>query len=191
MHTTLIACDMSAFGDPRRTRPAHRAMRDTMYTALEYAMDAAGPPWRHCHHEDRGDGALITLPPCTPPANILDPLVHHLHTRLRRSNNLASAQTRVRLRMAVHQGTIEHDPHGLVSHAVNHLYRLLDAPAFRRVMYQHPDADLAVLVSDEVFRAAADDDALDPALYTAMPITCKETRTRAHLWLPPVRRPAR
>lgn len=188
MNTTLIGVDIPNFGDRRRTNDVQRLLRDTMYGVLTESFAMTGLPWCGSHREDRGDGALIILPPSVRPVDALDPLAHHATALLRRANRLTNDLTRLRLRMAVHSGDVQFDAHGVLGHAVNHLFRLLDASAFKRVMSTAHHADLGMLVSDHLYRTAADDGAIDQDAYTTLSVTGKETRkATAHLWLPPRR----
>ncbi|MFI0412390.1 hypothetical protein [Actinomadura sp. 3N508] len=185
MNTTLIGVDIPNFGDRRRSNDIRRVLRDTMYGLLTESFTMTGLPWEDSHREDRGDGALIILPPSVQSSETLDPLAHHATALLRRANRLTNELTRLRLRMAVHSGEVQYDAHGVLGHAVNHLFRLLDASAFKRVMATAHYADLGMLVSDDLYRAAIDDGAVDQDAYTALNVTCKETRrAKAHLWLP-------
>lgn len=186
MNTTLIALDIPNFGDQRRTHDVQRLLRDTMYGLLAQSFAMTQLPWWDSHREDRGDGALIITPPTVRSFDALDPLAHHLTALQRRANQLANDITRLRLRMAVHRGEVQYDAHGVLGQSVTHLFRLLDAPAFKRAMANAQDADLGMLVSDHLYRAAADDGAINPNAYAPLNITCKQTRrAKAHLWLPP------
>lgn len=188
MNTTLIGLDIANFGDKRRTHDVQRLLRHNMYSTVAESFAMTGLPWQECHREDRGDGALIIAPPTAQSFHALDPLAHHLTALLRRANRLTNDVTRLRLRMAVHSGEVHHDAHGVLGHAVTHLFRLLDAPAFKQAMSTAPDSDLGLLVSDHLYCAAAADDAVDRDAYCLLRVDCKETRNaKAHLWTPPRR----
>jgi hypothetical protein len=189
MHTTIIGVDIPQFGDPHRNADIQRALRHTLYENLERAFAITGLPWRDCHREDRGDGALIVLPPQVPSADVLDPFSHHLTELLRRSNQLASTISRLRMRIAIHTGEIHRDAHGVLGQPLTLLYRLLDSPAFKTALQQTPQADLGVLVSDPLYQNAAGSGLINPAAYRPLRIHHKETHTLGHLWLPPNYRP--
>jgi hypothetical protein len=159
-----------------------------MYGCLVEAFTAMRLPWWEFHREDQGDGVLIVTPPEIPSETLMDPLAHHLHATIRRRNHLASDTARLRLRMAVHAGRIHHDEHGLTGDALVHLFRLLNAPAFKRAAV---DTDLALIVSDQLYTDAYRNGALiDPDAYRSRRIAHKETRTKAWIWLPPTPRPS-
>jgi hypothetical protein len=86
--------------------------------------------------------------------------------------------------MAVHYGYVYYDAHGVTGHALTHLYRLLEAPAYKRAITTAATR-LGAIVSDQLYTQALEHDTLiDPAAYTPVRLSCKETRTRAWLWLP-------
>lgn len=185
MHTTLIGVDIPRFGDQRRDADAQRLLRKHLYEHLQEAFRMSRLPWDACHVEDRGDGALIITPADVRPTDAMDPLGHHLTALLRRSNRLANDLGRLRLRVAVHAGEVQHDQHGVLGHSLTHLFRLLEAPAFKQHLQQADDADLAMLVSQELYRHAAATGLINPDAYRPINVRHKETRTCGYLWLPP------
>ena len=191
VHTTLVAVDITGYGDPSRDTGVHLRLREGLYDHLVEAFTITGLPWWECHREDRGDGAFIVAPAGTEPGYFLDPLAHHLNAILRRENRLVSDTIRIQLRMAVHYGRVIYDRHGVAGRAATHLFRLLEAAAFKRAA-RTAAADLAMIVSDRLYADVAQRGGLlDPAAYRQILITNKETRrTPAWLWLPPGR-PAR
>lgn len=186
LHTTLAAVDIIGFGDPRRTNDIQLHLRRAMYEQLAAAFTITALPWWDCYREDRGDGCLIIAPPTTDPDDLLDPLAHHLTALLRRHNRLTGDTTRLRLRLAVHTGYIHPDAHGVTGHALNHTFRLLDAPAFKRALADS-DTDLGLIISDQLHTEAIHRGGhLDPKAYRPLSVTCKQTKkAKAWLWLPP------
>ena len=183
-HTALMAVDICAFGD-RRDADVQLHLRDKMYDHLADAFAMTRLPWHTVYREDRGDGALIILPPAVPAEALLDPLAHHLHALLRRSNRFASDTARLRMRFAVHAGDVYGDAHGVTGHAVVHLFRLLDCGGFKRLLATS-DADLGLIVSEQLYQDTTHRAGLVDALsYRSMNVRHKETRTRAWVWLPP------
>ena len=98
----------------------------------------------------------------------------------RRHNEGSTIQRRMRLRLAFHAGEIHQDAHGVAGAAINHAFRLIEAPALKSALDTSPGV-LAVIVSgwffDEVVRhhpAAA------PGVYRQVQVTVvKETDTVA------------
>jgi hypothetical protein len=187
MHTTLVAFDINHFGDQRRGTDIQLYLRHVMYELVDEAFSAISPSWRNWHHEDRGDGIFIVAPPCVPAEAFMDPLAHHLLAGIRRRNRLANSVARLQLRMAVHTGQVHHDPHGIAGHAALHLFRLLQAAAFKKAV-NDASADLALIVSDHLYADAERSGLIDPDAYQPIRAYSKETRARAWIWLPPVPR---
>jgi hypothetical protein len=182
MHTTMAAVDMCSFGAHRRDNLAQLHVRREMYGLLIESFEMTRLPWWDCHREDRGDGALIVAPPDAFAGDFLDPLAHHLTAVLRRYNRLASDAARIRLRLAVHIGLVHRDAHGVAGQALTHLFRLLEAPAFKRA-FAGADTDLGLIVSDHLYeQTCAAGGLVDPAAYRLVRVTGKETRTRAWSW---------
>jgi hypothetical protein len=182
MDTTLVAIDIMGYARRYRGASAQLYARQTMYELVIEAFGITALPWRDCYREDRGDGALIVAPPGVAPGQFLDPLIHHLNALLRCHARHVSQSMRLNLRMAVHYGYVYYDAHGVTSHALTHLYRLLEAPAFKKAV---AESQLGAIVSDQLYTQALEHHTLiDPAAYTQVYLSCKETRTRAWLWAP-------
>src|ERR1700737_786663 len=58
-----MVVDVERFGDPARTSLNQLAIREALYEALAEAFAGSGIGWDSCVSEDRGDGALILIPP--------------------------------------------------------------------------------------------------------------------------------
>jgi hypothetical protein len=183
-YTSLIAVDIVSFGAPQRDEEIQLLLRQLMYAHLEEAFALSWLPWDMCHREDRGDGALIVLPSDVPPHLLVDTLPHHLHTALRRGNRLLSSLARMRLRMAVHVGSVYRDSYGVSGHAVNHLFRLLDADVLRDAI-ESSRAPLGVIISDGLYKGLAGYGGPPDVLgYRPVQVVRKETETRAWVRLP-------
>ncbi|GAA4233975.1 hypothetical protein GCM10022254_37720 [Actinomadura meridiana] len=181
--TTLAAVDICSFGT-RQDAQTQLHLRREMYTLIAEACRITGVPWPACYREDRGDGALFLPPPDVAADHLVDPFAHHLVALLRRHNRLASHTAQLRLRLAVHTGRVYHDDNGIAGPALVHLFRLLDAPVFKKVAAEIV-ADLAMIVSDRLYTDLTESGALiDPTTYTQHRIATKETRTRAWIWSP-------
>src|SRR2546430_1313622 len=112
-HQSILAFDIEGFGDPHRDDTAHLAVRAVVYRVIKEAMDAAGVPWEACTREDRGDGAIVLVPPDVSKVLLLDPLLGCLTAGLAEHNRGVPLPQRFRLRMALHAGEVARDDHGL------------------------------------------------------------------------------
>ncbi|MFF5265449.1 hypothetical protein ACFY4C_41770 [Actinomadura viridis] len=183
--TTLIAADVVAFGQRHRDSDIQLHIRRRLYQALGEAFAIGRLPWWDCHREDRGDGTLLVAPPDTPSHHFLDPFAHHLHAVLRRDNKLASPTAKLQIRLAVHTGQIMYDAYGVAGQPLVHLFRLLNADAFKRALAD-ADADLGVIISDRLYTDTLGHGGLtNPAAYRSLRVTAKETQTTGWTWFPP------
>jgi hypothetical protein len=158
VHRTIVVVDIAESTHPIRTDDDRLVIREAMYGALEESFGrGAGfrrPEWQRCHREDRGDGVLVLVPPDVPKARLVTTLPQRLEIALGRHNaaeeehgaGRASA-TQVRLRVAVHAGEVTFDKHGVVGSAIDHTFRLVDAPPLKAALAGSLDA-CVLIVSD-------------------------------------------
>ena len=63
---TIMSADIDAFSHPGRDDADQLNVRSAMYEILRHAFTESGVPWSAGYLEDRGDGALIVVPPAIP-----------------------------------------------------------------------------------------------------------------------------
>ena len=148
---TLFAVDIAGFTSPGRDDEIRLYLHEELYEVLEKAFDGSGIPWASCFHEDRGDGALIVVPPGVACKGIIDPLPERLRGLIRRHNHVSCQAAGIQLRAAAHIGPVEHDGHGFVGSDINLLFRMLEARPLKRAL-AGSGAELALIVSDDVYR---------------------------------------
>jgi tetratricopeptide (TPR) repeat protein len=184
VHRTIACVDVEGFGDRRRTNLHQVAVREALYKSLRAAFDRSRVFWEACYHEDRGDGALILVPPEVPKNLLVARVPLELVSELANYNNTHDVEARIRLRMVVHAGEVVHDQHGVAGTALNTAFRLLESHDLKQAL-RRSSGILAVIASewffDEVIR---NDPASAPASYWPVRIAVKETRTRAWIRLP-------
>lgn len=149
---TLFAVDIAGFTRSDRDDDIRLYLHERLYGMLQKAFDGAAIPWTACWHEDRGDGALVVIPPGVSGLNLVGPLPERLRALVRRHNHVSRDAAGIQLRAAAHFGLVEHDGHGFVGSDVNQLFRMLDAPPLKRVLATSR-ADLALVVSDHIYRS--------------------------------------
>ena len=186
---SLFVCDIASFGHASRTDGVQEHLRAVMYAALRGSFDDAKIGYDQCYQEDRGDGAMIAVPPDLDTALLLTSVVDRLRAEVRRHNAVSNAAAQMRLRVAVHTGEVRWDGQGLVGTAVNHVFRLLDAAVFKDALSQS-GAGLALIVSqrvhDDVVRHGRG--LVDPGDYRQVEVRVKETETTAWIAIPGHRR---
>ncbi|WP_283137751.1 hypothetical protein [Rhizohabitans arisaemae] len=108
---------------------------------------------RLCMQQDAeaGGGLLLLLPPGVDEAKVIGDLLGELRAVLWRHNRHAGASGRIRLRLAFHQGLTRIGEVGFVGRAVDTVRRLCSCAELRRELIRHPDADLAAILSEQLF----------------------------------------
>lgn len=181
---SVLMLDVARFAAPHRTDTDRLFIRRTIYKILKSACDDSGIPWATCHHEDRGDGVLIVLPPTTPTCLAVYPLLPRLRAGLRRHNRCASEATRIQLRVALDVGPVTPDEEGVSGEVIIRTARMLDAPVFKRDLARS-NADLGFITSPFVYDTVIrhDPDNIDPATYRRLGLRVKESRLSAWMHL--------
>ncbi|CAL9476306.1 adenylate/guanylate cyclase [Streptomyces sp. enrichment culture] len=179
-HSLLLFADIKEFSS--RSDHAQLRARGDLYAEMQSAF--TDELWRSCHHEDRGDGVLIVMPPvpALPAEALFTDVLPRLEDglgRRRRSDPL------LRLRIAVHAGPVHRDRHGFAGNAVNHVFRLCDGAPLRQAL-DEAGSDTAHLVSETVHDAVvrAGLPGVDPTTFHPVTVQVKETRARAYLHVP-------
>jgi hypothetical protein len=150
VHRAIMVVDVERFGDRSRTDLNQLAIREGLYKALTQAFRKSGVSWAHCVSEDRGDGALILVPPDAPKTRLVTRLPTGLVAAITRHNAGCAVPERMRLRVALHAGEIYHDAHGVAGTAINYAFRLVEAPVLRSALDASPGV-LALIVSDWLY----------------------------------------
>ena len=145
----VFAVNIVGFTRPDRDDDIRRYLHERLYEYLQKAFDRSGVPWAECFWEDRGDGALIVIPPEIPVKCLIGPLPDTLRGLIRRHNHVSAAAADMQLRAAAHIGPVEHDGHGFLGSDVNFAFRMLEARPLRR-MVAECGAELGLIVSDYV-----------------------------------------
>ncbi len=175
----LFAVDIAGFNGWRRDDDIRMYVHKSLYEMLQAAFDRSDVPWSGCVHEDRGDGALVVVPPTIPVAGLVT-IPDRLRVLVRRHNHVSCDAAHVHLRVAMHIGPVHHDGHGFVGHDVSLLFRLLDARPLRR-MLSESGAEVAFIASGNIYEHVIRrrPSLVDPDLFQRMAVRVKETRTRA------------
>jgi hypothetical protein len=113
VHRAILCVDVERFGDRRRTHPHQVTIRSGLYDALRTAFARSGVSWTDCYHEDRGDGALILVPPDVPKNLLAVSVPRELAAALVEHNQAHDRRAWIRLRLAIHAGEIHNDAYGV------------------------------------------------------------------------------
>jgi CRP-like cAMP-binding protein/tetratricopeptide (TPR) repeat protein len=184
LNCSILFTDVAGFGNPLRLDPDREVVRAALYEILRASLAAAGVPWADCYYEDRGDGAVIVVPPTISTLRVVDPLIPELAARLRQYNRRASEVVRIQLRAALHVGPVGTDAEGLTGQAVISTARILDAPVVKERLAD-ARADLIFAVSDYVYEHVVRHGAgrVDSGAFEHVAAQVKESRVSAWIHL--------
>jgi hypothetical protein len=182
----VVAVDMESYSK-RNNILQHRAQlafREIMTEATtEVGLDRVD--WVI---QQGGDGELAILPPQTSERTVVARLAPVADRLLRAHNQGLTAEGKVRLRIAVHQGLVHLDgANGFPSAAVVHVCRLVDSPQLKAALRDHPGADVALIVSDELYQDVVQqyrDPRPEQFAKVSAEIPEKNFRTTAWIYLP-------
>lgn len=182
---SLLAVDIAGFTEPDRDDDIRLYLHEELYRVLEKAFDGSGIPWDACFREDRGDGALIVMPPGIACKDVMDPLPERLRSMIRRHNHVFRDNAAIKLRTATHIGPVDHDGHGFIGSDIDFLFRMLDARPLRRAL-TCSDTELALIISDYVYRSIVCryPSLISPDAFSPVRVQVKQTRAKAWIYLP-------
>jgi CRP-like cAMP-binding protein/tetratricopeptide (TPR) repeat protein len=180
LNCSIVFTDVAGFSDPVRNDGDRGVVRAAMYEILRSCFDAAGVSWAACYREDRGDGAIIVVPPTISTQRLIDPLMAELAGRLRQYNRRASEVVRIQLRVALHVGPVGRDSEGLTGQAVIAAARIVDAPVIKARLAAE-QADLIFAASDYVYDQVVRNcgGRVDPVAFEHVECQVKETLVSA------------
>jgi len=101
--------------------------------------------------QPRGDGELAVLPQDTDVAHVVAGFSARLAWELHKLRQSEPTEPRLRLRLAMHHGTMAPGRFGPVGAAPIVACRLLDAPVVRGQLTMSPDRDLVLVISGRLF----------------------------------------
>lgn len=149
VYRLLVAVDIQGYSR-RDAREQLRAQRE-LSQALDRAAEGAGLDRRHWETQPAGDGELATLPEGADLAPVVGDFPLLLAAGLRALNRERAGRPRLRIRLAVHHGTLTAGPFGPAGDAPIVIQRLLDAGPLRRMLADQPERDVAYMVSESLY----------------------------------------
>ncbi len=153
LYRVMLTTDIEDYST--RNDAEQRVLQTALSGALEQAATAAGLNCQGWQMQFSGDGVFALLPEGTDVVCLLDQFIHELDAALGVYNRRCREQawTRMRLRVAVHAGPVYVDGSaGWPGHHAVVPGRLRDSAPVRAALLACPAADLAVIVSEEIFR---------------------------------------
>ncbi len=184
LNCSIFVTDVAGFGTAAQSDDDRQAVRSAMYDILRSSFDESGVPWTTCYREDRGDGAVIVVPPTIATARVVDPLLSVLAAKLRRYNRRGSHVVRIQLRAALHVGRVGQDAEGLTGQGLRLAARILDAPVLMEKL-RDTGADLVFAASQYVYDhlISHSKGRADPARFERVQYQVKKSRVTAWIQL--------
>jgi hypothetical protein len=178
---TCIAVDAQAYGsknDRRQSETQHDLPR-----LLDLAARGAGLDRSEWQIQQKGDEQLAVRPMDGTEPRLVDDYVRHLVSELREYNSQRVPEARMRLRAAIHQGPVELASNGFAGTAVVVTARLLNSRPLYGALATNSDADLVVLLSDDVFRSTVAGGHTTLSVADFRRVTVQEKEYQAIAWL--------
>ncbi|MFI6307003.1 hypothetical protein ACIBCH_34405 [Amycolatopsis thailandensis] len=180
---TIVVVDVVGFTAPDRNSLDRLAVRQGMYEVLKTAFAESGVDFDSCVCDDRGDGALVLLPPGTTKSLVADRLPDRMVVALRRYNHTRTPQARMLLRVSFNSGEVLNDGNGWVGDAVDTAFRILDAQTVKDA-FAESGRMIAFISSERFFTDVIEKDpGLVPESYHALPVSVKSFTGMAYLRL--------
>ncbi|CUU57394.1 Adenylate cyclase, class 3 [Parafrankia irregularis] len=183
MNGTVVAFDAVGYSDLEMLDQRQR--RDGLRGIIEGALvEARIPP--ALLQQDRGDGYLMVFPADIPKARIVADFIRELGISLNEYNAIRNELGRIRLRVSIHDGDILAHGTSWAGDAVVTGVRLADAAPVRDALAHDQDADLALILSSEVFDSVVLPRlrGLSPGDFREVDATVKKFSAKAWLTLP-------
>ncbi|MFI2263082.1 nucleotidyl cyclase domain-containing protein [Streptomyces tubercidicus] len=181
---TCIAVDAQAYGgnnDRRQSEIQHDLPRILSRAARGTGLDRS--QW---HIQPKGDEELAVHPMDGTEPRLVDDFVRHLVSELREYNGVRIPAARMRLRAAIHHGPVELADNGFAGTTVVTTSRLLSSDHLYDALQANAGADLALLLSDDVYRStvAGGHTTLSTADFRSVTVREKEYEAAAWLQVP-------
>jgi hypothetical protein len=180
---TIVAFDM--IGSGRLDNPMLLQARQDMRALAAQTLAEQGIDILSIEVHDLDDGLRLVVPSVITPVALVHPLIANLDVALRLHRQRSSEQARLRLRVAAHHGLVRDDGGLAIGESLRIITRLLDAALVRQAARLSPEANLFLVVSQQMYEFAVRPGyALDPGLFQLVAVAEKETTTTAWLYVP-------
>lgn len=181
VYRLLLAVDIQGYTklDVREQLRVQRDLRD----ALDRAAEGVGLDRSRWDKQAGGDGELAIPPEGTSVAALVGEFPLVLAAELRELNRSRTGRPRLRIRLAVHYGTLTAGPFGPAGQAPIVVQRLLDAGPLRALLRDDPDRELAYAVSDKLYEDVVRTGftPMAPEDFQPIRITAKNATYRGHI----------
>lgn len=179
-----LSIDVQGYGRNDDIRQAE-IQRD-LIDLLDRAGERAGLDRCRWIRQPKGDEELALIPADEPLGRVVGDFCLELAAALWRYNRVRDRTARMRLRLALDDGPVDLSLNGFVGRAVVGVSRLVNARPLRRALDRTDQAELAVILSDGVYRdwVHSGRSSVRPEWYHRTTVVEKEYVADAWLWLP-------
>lgn len=157
-------------------------VQEDLLAVLDEAATRAGVARSEWIRQPKGDEELALIP-VEQGARLVDGFCAQLAAALREHNR---AGTVMRLRLAIDVGLVRLSANGFAGRTPINASRLVGAKPLRDALDSDPDADLVVMLSDEMYRQWVQGGhcATQPDWFRHVPVAEKEYAADAWIWVP-------
>ncbi|MGI5223632.1 hypothetical protein [Actinoallomurus sp. CA-142502] len=150
MYRLVLAVDVEKY----TAKPSREQLRVqvALRAILHEAAQDVGLDQRDWYEQVSGDGELIVLPEDVDVSVVVGDFTRRIEVALGEFNRYRDGNARLRLRMAMHHGTLTPGPFGPAGDAPICVSRLLGATPLRRLLTEQQDRDLALIVSQSLYQ---------------------------------------
>lgn len=183
-HASIVIPDIESFG--KRPDAVQGDLRKSLYQVMGNAIGQCRTlSAEEVSIEDRGDSVIMVFRQASP-VTLLGPFVRELDIELRSRAKAHTAMYAMRLRMSIHNGLIWRDRNGWVGTAINTAARLVDEDELRKALAEAPEAQLAVIISNDLHQDVVlqEHPGIEAAAYRPVRVVAKEVDTTAWIWVP-------
>jgi hypothetical protein len=171
----VLAVDVEKYS-ARDAREQLRAQTE-LQRILSAAARNVGLDQREWYEQVSGDGELVVMPEDVDVPVVVGDFTSSLETILGEYNGrvIGGTRQRLRLRLALHHGTLTPGPFGPAGDAPIVVSRLLDAKPLRRLLAEQQEHDLALIVSQSLYQDVVRTGfcSLDPGEFQAVRVNAK------------------
>ncbi|MFG1639596.1 hypothetical protein ACGFMK_04870 [Amycolatopsis sp. NPDC049252] len=166
--------DVQGYGS--RDDQQHAAIQSGLLSVADTAAARCGLDRSVWHRQGAGDGELAILPGAVPEPAVTDDYVRELVAGLADHNHDLAPEARMRIRIAIHHGVAMPGANGWTGQGVVGVSRLVDSAPLRAALNAFPEADLAVVVSRQIYTdvVAQRHTSLKPAEFREVVVQQKE-----------------
>jgi class 3 adenylate cyclase len=181
IYRPVLAIDVEHYS--RRDDREQMRIQQALQRVLDEAAKTAHIKRDDWYRQPNGDGELAVLPEGVDLPALVGDFTRALAGALARVNREGPGGQRLRLRVAIHHGTVAMGQLGTVGAAPIEVSRLLDSQELRQFLAMRDDATVALVVSDAVYRDVVESGfcALNPTAFRPIRTKIKGAVHRGHI----------